>query len=89
VPEQTGFDDGQSLDARHPTQEFVVVLHTGVDPPHVFVHVMAVPQLLVAGPQALPEHAAVLSAVHPHELAPAPPPPQVLGRVQVFGHVTL
>ena len=89
MPEQTGFDIGQSLDARHPTQEFVVVLHTGVDPPHVFVHVMAVPQLLVAGPQALPEQAAVLSGVHPHALAPAPPPPQVLGEAQVFGQVTV
>jgi hypothetical protein len=88
VPEQTGFELGQSLDARHPTHEFVLVLHTGVDPPHVFVQVMAVPQLLVAGPQALPEQAAVLSAVQPHALAPAPPPPQVLGDVQVFGHVT-
>ena len=89
MPEQTGFELGQSLDARHPTQEFVVVLQIGVEPPHVFVHVMAVPQLLVAGPHALPEQAAVLSAVHPHALAPAPPPPQLLGEVQVFVQVTV
>jgi hypothetical protein len=43
---------------------------------------------LVAGPQAFPEQAAVLSGVHPHALTPAPPPLQVLGDVQVFGHVT-
>jgi hypothetical protein len=43
---------------------------------------------LVAGPQALPAHVTVaLSGVQPHLLAPAPPPLQVLGKVQVFGHV--
>jgi hypothetical protein len=42
---------------------------------------------LVAGPQALPEQAAVLSAVHPHPLTPAEPPLQVLGEVQVLGQV--
>jgi hypothetical protein len=56
----------------------------------VFGHVTLWPQLLTAGPQALPEQVIVwLLGVHPHALAVAPPPPQVLGEVQVFGHVTV
>jgi hypothetical protein len=53
----------------------------------VFGHVTLWPQLLVAGPQALPEQAAALSAVQPHPLTPAEPPLQVLGAVQVLGQV--
>jgi len=55
----------------------------------VFVQVTVWPQLLVAGPQALPAQAAVLSAVHPHPLTPAEPPLQTLGEVQVFVQVTV
>ena len=56
----------------------------------VFGHVTEVPQLLVAGPQALPEQVTVvLSGVHPQALTPAEPPLQVLGEVQEFGHVTV
>jgi len=62
----------------------------GVLAPQVSGHVIICPQLLVAGPHALPAHAAGLSGVHmpgPQLFGPTPPPPHVLGETQVFGHV--
>lgn len=53
----------------------------------MFGHVIAVPQLLTAGPHSLPAHAAASSGMHPHALAPAPAIPQPYGATQVFGHV--
>ena len=53
----------------------------------VLGQVTGVPQLFVAGPQALPEHAAVSFAAQPHPFAPALPPPQVFTPVQVLVQV--
>lgn len=55
--------------------------------PHVFGQAMGTPQLLVAGPQARLAHGLPV-AVQPQALAPAPPPPHVLGDTHVLGQGT-
>jgi hypothetical protein len=87
VPAQKGLAVVQSVLARQPTQLLVVVRQIGVAPLHVFVQLMDWPQLLVAGPHALPVQAAVLLGVQPQALGPTPPPPHVLAPVQVLVQV--
>jgi hypothetical protein len=74
--------------ATEPQTQALLLQPSDVDAEQVFGQFTVVPQLLTADPHDFPLHVmAVLCGVHPHPLAPAPPPPHVLGGVQVFGQV--